>query len=91
MWVWMLVAEIARSLRLHWPTPREIDKTVGTTFIHSCAFLQQLTGASLAFHCGVLCNRKRHPNRCQSRALDCVSRASHWFFKGKHQGYMCVV
>ena len=77
MWVWMLVAEIARSLRLHKPTPREIDKTVGTTFIHSSAFLQQLTGASLAFHCGVLCVHERHPNRCQNRALDCVSRASH--------------
>ena len=69
----------------------KFDKTVGTTFIHSCAFLQLLTGASLTFHCGVLRVQKRHPNRCQNRALDCVSRASHWFFKGKNQGYMCVV
>ena len=51
MWVWMFVAEIARSLRLYKPTPREIDKTVGTTFIHSCAFLQLLTGASLVVCC----------------------------------------
>ena len=87
----MFVAEIARSLRLYKPTPREIDKTVGTTFIHSCAFLQLLTGASLTFHCGVLRVQRRHPNRCQNRALDCVSRASQWFFKGKNEGYMRVV
>ena len=34
---------------------------------------------------------QKAPESLQNRALDCVSRASHWFFKWKHQGYMCRV
>ena len=62
-----------------------------TTFIHTCAFVQQLSRASLTFYRGVLCVCEKHPSCCQNRVLDCVSRAIRWFLKGKNYGYMRVV
>ena len=57
------------QVRLH----EKLTVQYGPRFIHSCAFLEQLTCACLTFHGGVLCVRERHPNRCQDRAIDCVS------------------